>query len=126
MCSSSWSPNCMGHLRGGAIVFETEVWKANPVTLVCPSNPAHGVMLPRSKQHQTPEQLFCGEWYDCQHCKSSILDKSPELEAFLAQFRRFTPEEVAAMNKPRKRVRVKRASDAALIAKAAFAKVKGS
>ena len=55
-----------------------------PETPDCPSNAAHGKMTLRPPAGQTAEQQWCGIWYDCQRCHSSILQPSPELRAQLA------------------------------------------
>jgi hypothetical protein len=39
----------------------------------------HGYMELRPINQQTPEQKFCGVWYDCLRCGSSVLFQSPEL-----------------------------------------------
>ena len=39
----------------------------------CPADANHGQLVLRPLDRQTPEQQFCGVWYDCQHCKSSVL-----------------------------------------------------
>ena len=46
--------------------------------------PKHGAtMTQRDTKHQTPEQLFCGAWWDCttggERCSNSILFPSAEL-----------------------------------------------
>lgn len=52
----------------------------------CPNG--HGPMVLRSPQ--TPEQAYCGTWYDCAPgapgwtCKSSVLIPSPEIAALHA------------------------------------------
>jgi len=53
----------------------------------CPVD-AHGFMEWRPSSRQTPEQLFCGVWYDCTQCKSSVLFPSPGLKAQLADMRK--------------------------------------
>lgn len=56
---------------------------------VCPSDPAHGFMELRDPPGGwTPEQRFCGIWYDCRKGPghyASVLYQSPELVAFLAE-----------------------------------------
>lgn len=52
---------------------------------ICPANPSHGAMFARSKDGQTREQLWCGTWYDCHRCYSSVLHPSPELIESRAQ-----------------------------------------
>lgn len=47
----------------------------------------HGEMVLRPLAIQTPEQRFCGVWYDCPRCYSTHLYASPELEAQLAEQR---------------------------------------
>lgn len=49
----------------------------------CPSSPEHGEMILRPLQHQTYEQKFCGVWYDCPQCSSSVLFPSKDLTEFL-------------------------------------------
>lgn len=45
----------------------------------------HGYMKPRPALSQSPEQQFCGVWYDCLHCGNSVLLQSPELMKQLNQ-----------------------------------------
>lgn len=47
---------------------------------VCPHK-EHGQMELRDTKHQTPEQKYCGGWYDCLYpgCSCSTLMPSPEL-----------------------------------------------
>ncbi len=49
----------------------------------CPSSEEHGQLILRSQDYQTYEQKFCGTWYDCPVCRSSVLFESPELKAQL-------------------------------------------
>lgn len=49
---------------------------------LCPNG--HGPMHPRPAALQTPEQQWCGAWFDCHHCKSSVLIKSAALDAHLS------------------------------------------
>ena len=51
----------------------------------CPT-PDHGHMAIRPTQRQTPEQLWCGVWYDCERCSNSVLFSSRELMDHLARF----------------------------------------
>jgi hypothetical protein len=53
----------------------------------CPTHPEFQMVV-RPTTHQTPEQLFCGVWYDCQACSQSVLFKGVQLDAHLAS----TPE----------------------------------
>lgn len=48
---------------------------------LCPSNEEHGQLELRPEGKQTPEQRYCGAWYDCKHpgCHCSVLFPSPEL-----------------------------------------------
>ncbi|MEG3071079.1 MAG: hypothetical protein HQP61_02405 [Peptococcaceae bacterium] len=46
---------------------------------VCPASAEHGEMVLRPLAFQTYEQKFCGTWYDCPQCRSSILFPSMEL-----------------------------------------------
>jgi hypothetical protein len=51
------------------------------------TNPTHTLpMTLRPVANQTPEQRWCGEWYDCAdpRCRSSLLIPSEELNAHLA------------------------------------------
>lgn len=41
--------------------------------------PQHGPLGLRPKERQTPEQLWCGEWWDCEKCHYSVLVPSDEL-----------------------------------------------
>ena len=45
----------------------------------CVSNPEHGLMVIRPIERQTSEQKWCGIWYDCKKCHSSLLIPSREL-----------------------------------------------
>lgn len=54
----------------------------------CPSDPSHGPTVARTKDPQTPEQLFCGRWLDCRVCTSTILQPSDELRELWAEQRR--------------------------------------
>jgi hypothetical protein len=47
-------------------------------------NEAHGAMVLRTSP-MTPEVAWCGTWYDCPKCSSSVLIQSPELQAQLAE-----------------------------------------
>lgn len=48
----------------------------------------HGVQMGlRPLACQTPEQKFCGVWYDCPACTQSVLVESHELRAQLAEMR---------------------------------------
>lgn len=54
--------------------------------MALPKCPAHDRTLElRPDNLQTPEQRWCGLWYDCpsEGCGNSYLDESPELAAFL-------------------------------------------
>ncbi|MFT8930040.1 MAG: hypothetical protein ABF969_11960 [Sporolactobacillus sp.] len=46
----------------------------------CPHE-GHGKMELRSKKWQTPEQKYCGVWYDCQYpgCMCSVLFMSQDI-----------------------------------------------
>lgn len=50
-----------------------------PLPATLPECSEHGVMTVRPLERQTPEQLFCGTWYDCPQCTSSALLVSSEL-----------------------------------------------
>ena len=52
----------------------------------CPARPEHGPMERRPRRGQTPEQRYCGDWWDCRNpgCTSAVLVPSPELIAWLA------------------------------------------
>lgn len=57
-----------------------------------PTCDKHGPMLRRPAG--TPEQQWCGEWWQCQHCTNTVLVPSKELEEFNdAQLRRFCEKE---------------------------------
>jgi hypothetical protein len=58
-----------------------------PMTsIVCPASPQHGPMVRRT--NLTPEQAWCGEWWDCRSgCHSSVLIQSPALIAFHQEMR---------------------------------------
>lgn len=47
---------------------------------LCPSNAAHGEMELRPESKMTQEQRWCGTWYDCPRCHSSLLVPAPALE----------------------------------------------
>ena len=51
----------------------------------CPARPEHGPTVRRPQAGQTPEQRFCGDWWDCRNpgCTSAVLVPSPELIAWL-------------------------------------------
>jgi hypothetical protein len=51
---------------------------------VC-TNPTHGIMMRRPIGRGTPEQDWCGTWFDCPHCHESVLIKSPALMMQLAE-----------------------------------------
>ena len=38
-------------------------------------------MALRALMHQTREQKYCGVWYDCPRCTSSVLFQSRQLQA---------------------------------------------
>lgn len=44
-------------------------------------------MVLRPLAHQTPEQKFCGVWYDCPACTQSALFQSAGLRQQLAEMR---------------------------------------
>ena len=48
---------------------------------VCPSCPEHGQL--KLRVSNTSDQQFCGVWYDCGQCHSSVLLPSKELNEFL-------------------------------------------
>jgi hypothetical protein len=41
--------------------------------------PRHGPMVQRPLAVQTPEQKYCGVWWDCTLCTNSVLFPSEEL-----------------------------------------------
>jgi hypothetical protein len=41
------------------------------------------LMVVRPLSRQTAEQRWCGMWYDCPLCQSSVLEMSPELIAHI-------------------------------------------
>lgn len=51
----------------------------------CPATAEHGFM--NYRPGRTPEQRWCGIWYDCTSCRSSGLYQSPELIADLERQR---------------------------------------
>lgn len=51
--------------------------------LCCPSRRHHGACIPRPSESLTPEQQWCGTWYDCPHCSSSVLVMSLDLKVYL-------------------------------------------
>ena len=54
--------------------------KQLPIPLpVCPTEAEHGMLRLRSKENMTEEQVWCGTWYDCSQCASSVLFESKEL-----------------------------------------------
>lgn len=55
----------------------------------------HGEMMLRPVARQTRDSQFCGTWYDCQRCGSSVLFESPELQAQLAEQRAALATEAA-------------------------------
>lgn len=58
--------------------------KSKKITLICPSTKAHGPMMLRPITSQSKEQQWCGIWYDCPKCHSSILIPSEGLKTQLA------------------------------------------
>jgi hypothetical protein len=42
--------------------------------------PQHGPLVLRPKEHQTPEQLWCGTWYDCVQRDYTVLVHGDELD----------------------------------------------
>ena len=52
---------------------------------LCPARPEHGPTVRRPRRGQTPEQRYCGDWWDCRNpgCTSAVLVPSPELIAWL-------------------------------------------
>lgn len=46
----------------------------------CPTNKEHGYLHIRPLAWQTKEQKWCGVWYDCDCCGSSVLFESTELQ----------------------------------------------
>lgn len=69
----------------------------------CPSSGKHGFMTYRPGK--TPEQIWCGIWYDCSECRSSVLYHSPELLAFLDEQRTFAAEHPAQVKTTTRRKR---------------------
>lgn len=49
----------------------------------CPKDSEHGQMMLRERM--SPEQEWCGVWYDCAHCKSAELFPSAALLAHNAR-----------------------------------------
>lgn len=47
--------------------------------MALPNCDRHGQMTLRDVKQQTPEQKWCGTWYDCPICSSSALYPGPEL-----------------------------------------------
>ncbi len=45
--------------------------------------PNHGALVRRTKAHLSPEQDWCGEWYDCPQHDYTVLERSAELTAQL-------------------------------------------
>jgi hypothetical protein len=54
------------------------------MTLPKCKTPGHGQMYLRPVTHQSEEQKWCGTWYDCPQCTSSVLFPSGELQALAA------------------------------------------
>lgn len=52
---------------------------------ICPTHKEPLIQRPETRQ--SPEQLWCGTWFDCPYCGYSELDKSEELKAQLAEQR---------------------------------------
>jgi hypothetical protein len=51
----------------------------------CPATPAHGYLALRDPPGGwTPEQRWCGTWYDCTRCTSGVLYPSRALREQLA------------------------------------------
>lgn len=53
----------------------------------CIADPEHGQMVRRPLERQTYQQKWCGIWYDCLNCGSSILLESEELRKYLQPYR---------------------------------------
>ena len=59
----------------------------NNLPMTLPTCKDHGEMQLRDPKRMTPEQEWCGIWYDCQACSASVLFTSEELQNFLVQQR---------------------------------------
>lgn len=57
------------------------------VSTRCPNLQCNRPMVERPAANQTPEQRFCGVWWDCPRCGTSVLYPSVELEQQLAEQR---------------------------------------
>lgn len=53
----------------------------------CPNPLCGRPMVQRPAVHQTPEQAFCGAWWDCTYCRSAVLFPSQDLTAQLNEMR---------------------------------------
>lgn len=52
-------------------------------------------MVQRPLAHQTPEQRFCGAWWDCPYCTTAILFPSVACEQQLAEQRASLAQQAA-------------------------------
>lgn len=75
------------------------------VLMELPRCPVHGCQL-EYRPGRTPEQRFCGTWYDCPYpgCAHSVLFPSEELqEIYRAAYRKKATERVGAAAAERRR-----------------------
>src|SRR3990167_7446112 len=70
-------------------VEDMEMAETTLVAVRCPVQECGRQMVQRGNQGAgwTPEQAFCGAWWDCPRCHSSILFASKALQAQLAEQR---------------------------------------
>ena len=55
----------------------------------CPSQTGHGDLVERKPG--TVEQAWCGQWFDCTRCASSVLLPSSALQTSLDEMRKVKP-----------------------------------
>lgn len=67
----------MANMRSGQLAALPH--PANRLPAERPKCKTHGYMTLRPAGRQTYEQLFCGTWYDCEHCGGSSLLASRDL-----------------------------------------------
>ena len=70
------------------------------VSTRCPNQLCARPMVQRSNRGagSTPEQAFCGAWWDCSYCWTAVLFPSPELTAHLTAQRATLAVQAAKQN----------------------------
>jgi hypothetical protein len=70
-----------------------------------PRCPQHGELVRRPREQMSPEQAWCGEWWDCRnralgsvgHCGVTVCVPSPALVAQLAEQRALSAQQSLPM-----------------------------